>query len=49
MIALAITAALLLAGLGAWLRAVALTPANPLDDEPTEHEPHRDDRWGGDW
>lgn len=49
MIAVAITAALLLVALGAWLRARAMTPANPDDDEPMEYEPHRDDRWGGDW
>jgi hypothetical protein len=45
MIALAITAALILVGLGAWLRAKAMTQANPDDDEPTEREPHDDDRW----
>ena len=52
MIALAITAALILAGLGAWLRARAMSPANPDDDEPMELDfepPHRDDRHGGDW
>lgn len=46
MIALAITFALILVSLGAWLRARALSRP---DDEPIEHEPLHDDRWGGNW
>ncbi len=48
MIAVAITAALILVGLGAWLRARAMTPANPDDDEPmSDYEPSNDNGWPG--